>query len=62
MTLMSVHTLEDILHHKFFQEDLQDSWNNRTDDPEKPRLNICIDNCGSIATKLRSKKEERIEL
>ena len=58
----SHHTLEDILHHKFFQKDLHDSWKNKVDDPEKPRLNICIDNCGSIATELRSKKEERIIL
>lgn len=58
----SHHTLEDILHHKFYQKDLHDSWKNKVDDPEKPRLNICIDNCGSIATELRSEKEERIIL
>lgn len=54
--------LEDILGHQFFQKDLQDSWNNRIDDPDKPRLDVCVDNCGSIATKLRDKKEDRISL
>ena len=58
----SHHTLEDILHHKFFQKDLQESWNNRVDDPDKPRLDVCVDNCGSIATELRDKKEDRISL
>tara|TARA_A100001011_G_C14273809_1_gene828223 strand:+ start:741 stop:2039 length:1299 start_codon:yes stop_codon:yes gene_type:complete len=54
--------LEDVLGHRFYQKDLQDSWNNRTDDPEKPRLEICVDNCGSIVQELRNKKEDRISL
>jgi hypothetical protein len=38
----------DILNHQYFQHDLTDSFNNRTDATENPRINRCISKCGSI--------------
>jgi len=42
------HKIMDILNHQYFQHDLTDSFNNRTDATENPRINRCISKCGSI--------------
>lgn len=42
------HGIMDILNHQYFQHDLTDSFNNRTDATENPRINRCISKCGSI--------------
>jgi len=44
------HNIIDILQHDYFQHDLQDSWNNRTDSEINPRINRCISKCGSYET------------
>lgn len=41
------HNIIDILQHDYFQHDLQDSWNNRTDSQVNPRITRCITKCGS---------------
>ena len=38
----------DILNHRYFQRDLTESFNNRTDASENPRISRCISKCGSI--------------
>ena len=44
------HNITDILQHDYFQHDLQDSWNNRTDSLINPRIIRCITKCGSYET------------
>ena len=42
------HSIEEILSHPYFQHDLEDSWNNRTDSEVNPRIVRCITKCGSM--------------
>lgn len=42
-----VSSLEEILNHQWFNEDLPNSWKNKTDDPINPRLQVCGKTCGS---------------
>ena len=42
------HNIMDILNHQYFQHDLTDSFNNKTDASENPRISRCISKCGSI--------------
>ena len=41
------HSIETILSHPFFANDLEDSWNNRLDSETNPRIVRCITKCGS---------------
>jgi len=44
------HKITDILQHDYFQKDIEDSWNNRTDSEVNPRIIRCVTKCGSYET------------
>jgi len=49
------HTLSEVMNHKFFVEDLPDSWNNSLYDKNNPRIYRCGKFCGSNARELDKK-------
>jgi len=53
------HKLSDIMNHKFFVEDLPDSWNNKIDDENNPLIYRCGKFCGKT-TRARDTKLKEI--
>lgn len=45
---LNIHSIQEVLTHRYFSHDLEESWSNRTDSVENPRINRCIAKCGSI--------------
>jgi len=57
---LNYNPLQDILSHKFYRNDLEESWGNSTTDLTLPKLSVCVEHCGEGHNNISSYDVEKL--
>ena len=57
---LNEHSLQEILDHRFYSQDLEESWGNSTKDLTLPKLSMCVEHCGEGHGNIKNYNVEKL--